>query len=262
MLGGIGYFGLERRDWEGTSFEFRWQKDDSRKEVWYVLSDTRGWKWELGSMRSKSQILNQMLEGGFNYAGYPEDPAGWWVAWHVFSLAYKPLQVFSLLRKFLWLLTQLFSSIPLLFLGYFSINLKNHFSWDICTKHLSPTPKSDIYTFYMLFGTSPMAPQVKNSPAVQETQEMHGQSLGWEDPLEVEMETHSSILAWKIPWTEEPGGRQSKGSQKSRTQLSNYACTHACAIYKVLYMIPSIFTTIITIIFITIVYYYCNYYIY
>ena len=40
-----------------------------------------------------------------------------------------------------------------------------------------------------------MAPQVKNSPAVQETQEMHGQSLGWEDPLEVEMETHSSILA-------------------------------------------------------------------
>ena len=97
-----------------------------------------------------------------------------------------------------------------------------------------------------------MAPQVKNSPAVQETQEMHSQSLGWEDPLEVEMATHSSILAWKIPWTEEPGRRQSKGSQKSRTQLSNYACTHACAIYKVLYMIPSIFTTIITIILITI----------
>ena len=169
MLGGIGHFGLERRDLEGTSSEFRWQKDGSRKEVWYVLSDMRGCKWELGSMRSKSQILSQMLEGGFNYAGYPEDPTGWWVAWHVFSLAYKPLQVFSLLRKFLWLLTQLFSSIPLLFLGYFSSHLKNHFSWDICTKHLSPIPKPDIYTFYMLFGTSPMAQQVKNSPAVQET---------------------------------------------------------------------------------------------
>ena len=43
----------------------------------------------------------------------------------------------------------------------------------------------------------------KNLPAVQET---WVQSLGWEDPLEKEMTTHSSILAWKIPWTEEPGG--------------------------------------------------------
>ena len=39
------------------------------------------------------------------------------------------------------------------------------------------------------------------------------QSLGWEDPLEKGMETHSSILAWKIPWTEEPGGLQSMGSK-------------------------------------------------
>ena len=43
---------------------------------------------------------------------------------------------------------------------------------------------------------------VKNLPAMQETQV---QSLGWEDPLEKEMATHSSILAWEIPWTEEPG---------------------------------------------------------
>ena len=41
-----------------------------------------------------------------------------------------------------------------------------------------------------------------------------GSSLGWEDPLEREMVTHSSILAWEIPWTEEPGGLQSMGSQK------------------------------------------------
>ena len=47
---------------------------------------------------------------------------------------------------------------------------------------------------------------VKNSPAMQETQEMQVQSLGWEEPLGEEMATYSSILAWEIPWTEEPGG--------------------------------------------------------
>ena len=46
-------------------------------------------------------------------------------------------------------------------------------------------------------------------------------SLGWEDPLEKDMATHSSILAWRIPWTEEPGGLQSMVSQKSRTRFSD-----------------------------------------
>ena len=50
-----------------------------------------------------------------------------------------------------------------------------------------------------------MAQWVKNLPVVQETQEMQVQSLGQEDSLEEEMATHSSILAWRIPWTEEPG---------------------------------------------------------
>ena len=45
--------------------------------------------------------------------------------------------------------------------------------------------------------------------------------MRWEDPLEEEMVTHSSILAWEIPWTEEPGRLQSMGSQKSQTQLSD-----------------------------------------
>ena len=45
-------------------------------------------------------------------------------------------------------------------------------------------------------------------------QENRVQSLGWEDPLEKAMATHSSILAWEIPWTEEPGGLQSMGSQR------------------------------------------------
>ena len=53
----------------------------------------------------------------------------------------------------------------------------------------------------------------KNPPAIQETQV---QSLGWEDPLEKEMAAHSSILAWRIPWIEEPGGLQSMGLQRVR----------------------------------------------
>ena len=52
---------------------------------------------------------------------------------------------------------------------------------------------------------------VKNLPAMQET---WVPPLGWEDPLGKEMATHSSILAWEIPWTEEPGGLQSMGSQR------------------------------------------------
>ena len=50
-------------------------------------------------------------------------------------------------------------------------------------------------------------------------EEMRVQSLAWEDPLEQEMATHSSIPAWRIPWTEEPGRLQSLGSQKSWTRL-------------------------------------------
>ena len=56
-----------------------------------------------------------------------------------------------------------------------------------------------------------VAQAVKYPPAMQET---WVQSLGWEDPLEKEMATHSRILAWRIPWTEEPGGLQSIGSQR------------------------------------------------
>ena len=58
---------------------------------------------------------------------------------------------------------------------------------------------------------------IKNLPAMQEPQEMWVQSLGREDPLEKEMETHSSVFAWRIPRTEEPGGLQSMGSRNSQT---------------------------------------------
>ena len=58
---------------------------------------------------------------------------------------------------------------------------------------------------------------VKNLSAVHEMQETWVQSLDWEDPLGKEMATHSNILAWEIPWTEEPEGLQSMGWQESDT---------------------------------------------
>ena len=56
-----------------------------------------------------------------------------------------------------------------------------------------------------------VAKRLKRLPGMQETQV---RSLGWEDPLEKEMATHSSILAWRVPWREEPGRLQSMGSQR------------------------------------------------
>ena len=69
-----------------------------------------------------------------------------------------------------------------------------------------------IYTWASL-----VAQTVNNLHALQETQV---QSLGWEDPLERGIETHCTILAWRIPWTEEPGELQSMGVAKSWIQLS------------------------------------------
>ena len=61
------------------------------------------------------------------------------------------------------------------------------------------------------FFPSLMAQTVKHLPAIQE---IRVQALGWGDPLEKKMATHSSTLAWKIPWMEEPGGLRSMGSQR------------------------------------------------
>ena len=65
--------------------------------------------------------------------------------------------------------------------------------------------------WYLMRGAFLVAQMVKRLPSVRETRV---RSLGWEDPLEKEMATHSSTLAWKIPWTEEPGRLQSMGSQR------------------------------------------------
>ena len=68
---------------------------------------------------------------------------------------------------------------------------------------------------------------------MRETQETLVQSLAWEDPLEKEMATHSSVLAWRIPWTEEPGGLQSIGSQSRIRLVTKHACTHRLSLTAV-----------------------------
>ena len=83
--------------------------------------------------------------------------------------------------------------------------------------HLSPEkhlfPEKNFAHLQLVLRGFPGSPDGKNLPAVQETQV---QSLGQKDPLEKEMETHSSIPACRIPWTEEPGELQSMGSQRVR----------------------------------------------
>ena len=58
---------------------------------------------------------------------------------------------------------------------------------------------------------------------MQDTEEMWVQSLGWKDPLEEGIATHSSILAWRIPWIEEPGGLQSMGKESDMTEAIQHA---------------------------------------
>ena len=76
---------------------------------------------------------------------------------------------------------------------------------------------------------------VKNLPAMQEA---WVRSLSWEDPLRKEMATHSSILAWRTPWTEEPGGLPSLGLQS--VQLKQLSMQHACInkdIYPMIFIV-------------------------
>ena len=74
------------------------------------------------------------------------------------------------------------------------------------------TPSTSlVFTLIPFSSASPVAQMVKHLPTMWETQV---RSLGWEDPLEKEMAIHSSILAWKIPWTGKPDNLQSMGSQR------------------------------------------------
>ena len=85
-----------------------------------------------------------------------------------------------------------------------------------CGFHSLPIPNG---------GASLVIQMVKNLPAMQETQVW---SQGWEDPLEKGMATHGSILAWRIPWTEEPGGLQSMGLKRVGHDWATSTHTMAC----------------------------------
>ena len=78
---------------------------------------------------------------------------------------------------------------------------------------------------------------VKRLPTKRET---WVRSLGWEDPLEKDMATHSSILAWKIPWTEEPGGLQSMGSQRVGHDWAAFTLPYLCEQRWNIYFLPLI----------------------
>ena len=79
--------------------------------------------------------------------------------------------------------------------------------------HLEARVYIPSFFFFLIIEFNLGGSVVKNPPAMQE---MWAQSLGWKDPLDKEMATHSSILTWRVPWTEEPGRLQFMGSQRGR----------------------------------------------
>ena len=100
------------------------------------------------------------------------------------------------------------------------------FSIIVSLWHNSPVPLLTLKN--LPNGASLVAQRIKHLPAMQET---WVRSLGWEDPLEKEMATHSSILAWRIPWTEEPGGLQSMGSQRvGQDWVTSHFPFHPCMV--------------------------------
>ena len=90
-------------------------------------------------------------------------------------------------------------------------------SWQTTSFILFKTAK-----WFLILVLTLVGQRIKNLPAVQETQIW---SLGWGDALEKEVATHSCILAWRIPWTKEPGGLQSMGSQRTGSDFHSFFCT-------------------------------------
>ena len=95
-------------------------------------------------------------------------------------------------------------------------------NWDTVNQSLWVSDIATLDVSILSPRSSPMAHWEKTLPAMQERQETWIPSLGWEHPFQEEMATHSSILARKLPCSEDPGGLQSKVSQKSWTWLSTY----------------------------------------
>ena len=126
----------------------------------------------------------------------------------------------------------------------------NHLDYWLKSFQLENKHECILLTWFLLFGyyiwdlhtaeavskwkgwTSLVAQRGKNLPAVQE---IRAQSLGWEDPLEKEMATHFSILAWRIPWTQEHGGLQSMRSQRARHDWACHMSSTQMSWFSILY---------------------------
>ena len=105
----------------------------------------------------------------------------------------------------------------ILFISYLNIRYKHttcNMQIELGFQVLSIGLKPFVCYSCFIMGASLVVQRLKHLPAMWET---WVQSLGWEDPLEKEMATHSNILAWRIPWTEEPGGLESMGRKESGT---------------------------------------------
>ena len=153
----------------------------------------------------------------------------------------------------LWVLSTLLESFSSLFFSgqiwiwetvcFFSVSTLFSVQWKVALEilpcgliltktsitHHQVTPVPDLGSEH-IHGVSQVIPRrvLQTPSAMQETQETRVQSLGWEDPLEEEMATHSSIPAGKIPWTKKPGRLWSMGSQWVRpTEATEHACIHA-----------------------------------
>ena len=137
--------------------------------------------------------------------------------------------VWPLRNRFPSFLTYLFSCLQL------PVILDNSFKRQMQLFRLLKGSGQWLFAASYYCGVSLMVQRLKRLPAMKET---WVRSLGWEDPLEKEMATHSSVLAWRIPWTEEPGGLQSTGSQRVRhdwvTSLS-FFLYYFCILLECLY---------------------------
>ena len=139
----------------------------------------------------------------------------------------------SLSRRREHILTHLMLNSPFTKSKYiltFSLPLWSNFSE--LSKVLSPRLKSSFSPQIKLDLQVPQGLKKKICLPMQKKQQTWTQSLGLEDPLEVEMATHSSVLAWSIPWTEEPGGVQSTGSQRV---IHDWAHTHTTLVVCVFF---------------------------
>ena len=139
------------------------------------------------------------------------DTVGYYV-WYVYFQLCKIISDYFVKLLYWFILWEFFISTSLPVFGIINLSNFSHPVWCIVVCYCD----LNLHTlYYCWFVWVPMAQWVKNLPAMQETKEMWVPSLGWEDTLEEEMATHSSILAWKIPWTEAPGGLQSMGRKES-----------------------------------------------